>query len=82
MEKIPVSVLEFQALLNLESMIRMAMISPSSGEFIAVAIQALDAVRKDESIVRPKVLPPMNRPAPQSNVSDLASNLISRAMKK
>jgi len=74
--------MEFNALLNLESMIRMAMISPSSGEFIAVAIQALDAVRKDESIVRPKVLPPMNRPAPQSNVSDLASNLIKKAMGK
>ena len=82
MEKMPVSVLEFQALLNLESMIRMAMISPSSGEFIVVAIQALDSVRKDERIVRPKVLPPISRPAPQSNVSDLASNLILKAMKK
>ena len=44
-----VSAFEYEALLNVEKMVRLAMSKPATGEFLVGAILALDAVRKTEA---------------------------------
>ena len=60
-EKMLVSAAEYAALLNVDQMVRVAMTAPDSGEFLAGAIMALDAVRKAEAprIVKPNPNAPM-----------------------
>lgn len=74
MKKCEVSCLEYEGLLNLEKMIRIALINPGTGEFVAAAIQALDAVRRDEAgdAAAPVI----------SGASTLANALIERSMRK
>lgn len=71
MIKIEVSSLEFEALKHLESMVRMAMTQPEAAEFVVVAIQALDAVRREES---PALLRSPHQP------SDMVQDVIRKAM--
>ena len=79
-----VSALEYEALLNLDKVLRIAMIRPKTGEFIAVAIQALDQVRRDEGLETPPIAPPMvpGNAHDVRQVSGLAQALIKRAMDK
>lgn len=79
-----VSALEYEALLNLDKVLRIAMIRPKTGEFIAVAIQALDKVREDEGIEGPNLVVPAdpNEGGDVRQVSGLAQALIKRAMDK
>lgn len=69
MRPITVSADEHAALLNLEQMVRLAMKQPDAGEFIAVALHALDTVRRAET-------PP---PLEGGTVSALAQSLIERS---
>ena len=50
---INVSVMEFEGLKNLETVIRVALVNPGTGEFIAGALQALDAVRREGANIPP-----------------------------
>lgn len=43
-----VSAMEYEALLNVEKMVRLAMTRPQTGEFLVGALLALDTVRKTE----------------------------------
>jgi len=78
-----VSALEYEALLNLDKVLRIAMIRPQTGTFIAVAVQALDQVRKDEGIPGPDLVVPADphEGGDVRQVSGLAQALIKRAMK-
>lgn len=78
-----VSALEYEALLNLDRIIRVAMVQPGAAEFLVTSIQALDQVRKDEGIEIPalvkKPIPPKN-PHDVREVSALARAMIKKAM--
>lgn len=69
--KITVSALEHEGLLQLEKVIRAALKNPDLGEFIAGALFALEAVRRDEAgdTAAPVI----------SGASTLANALIARA---
>lgn len=77
-----VSSLEYEALLNLDKMIRMAMSVPNTGEFLVTAIQALDQVRVDQGLPIPQAVKPREPESEESRpqVSQLAAGLIKRAM--
>lgn len=75
-----VSALEYEALLNLDRMIRIAMVQPAAGEFVAVAVQALDKVRADEGIDVAALERPKENPHDVREVSALAQALIKKAM--
>jgi hypothetical protein len=75
MKIIEVSSNEYAALKNLEEMIRLAMTTPNTGEFVAVALQALDAVRRDESMETAALL------RSKSDASDLVLKLMDRIEK-
>lgn len=75
-----VSSLEYEALLNQDRMIRLAMSAPNTGQFLVTAIEALDTVRRDQGLSIPEAVTP--QVAEKSViVSDLASGLIRRAMR-
>lgn len=81
-QKIEVNSLEFEALMNLDKTIRMAIAIPSTGEFLVGAIHALDAVRKKEGLPIPEAIPASFESGESpSGVSELARSLISRVMK-
>ena len=80
-----VSAMEYEALKNLDSIIRLAMSVPNMGEFLASAIDALDQVRADQGLPIPQPVAPrptLNDPAEQKQkeVSTLAAGLIKRAI--
>lgn len=79
-----VSALEYEALLNLDRIIRVAMSQPGVAEFIVTALHSLDAVRKDEGLPTPPIAPPAPTANPHDvrQVSGLAQALIKRAMDK
>ena len=79
-----VSALEYEALLNLDRIIRVAMSQPGAAEFLVVAIQSLDQVRRDEGLETPPIAPPMvpGNAHDVRQVSGLAQALIKRAMDK
>jgi hypothetical protein len=72
--------MEYQALLNVEQMIRVAMIQPDAGEFLVVAIQSLDQVRRDEGIEVAALVRAPADPHDVREVSGLAQALIKKAM--
>lgn len=77
------SALEYEALLQLDKMIRLAMTIEGTAGFLVSALQALDAVRIDQGLPIPDkfTMPP---PPPENHnkveVSALAGALIKRAM--
>lgn len=73
MKQITVSALEHEALLNLEKVLRVALKNPDTGEFIAGALQALDAVRREEAgdVAGPQIVA----------ASSIATALIERSMR-
>lgn len=75
-----VNALEYEALLHLEKMVRIAFINPETGEFIAVAVHALDQIRREEGIQAPALERPKPQPGDPGQVSALAAALIKRAM--
>lgn len=77
-----VSALEYEALLNVDKMIRLAMSVPNTGEFLVTAIQALDQVRRDQGLAIPESAMPREEPVEEARpqVSALAAGLIKRAM--
>lgn len=76
-----VSALEYEALLNLDRIVRVAMSQPGAAEFIVTAIQSLDQVRRDEGIDTPPIAPPASQnPHDVRQVSALAQAMIKRAM--
>ena len=79
-----VSALEYEALLNLDRIIRVAMSQPGVAEFIVTALHSLDAVRRDEGLETPPIAPPAATANPHDvrQVSGLAQALIKRAMDK
>jgi len=80
-----VNALEYEALLNLDRMVRLAMTTPNTGEFLVVALQALDKVRLDEGLTIPENPPEIVQPEPiplNPKVSSLAAALIERAKKE
>lgn len=79
-----VSALEYEALLNLDRIIRVAMSQPGAAEFLVVAIHSLDQVRRDEGLDTPPIAPPAvaGNPHDVRQVSGLAQALIKRAMDK
>lgn len=79
-----VSALEYEALLNLDRIIRVAMSQPGVAEFIVTALHSLDAVRRDEGLETPPIAPPAATANPHDvrQVSGLAQALIKRAMEK
>ena len=72
MKTMVVSASEYAALLNVEQMVRIAMVQPDAGEFIGVALFSLDQVRKDEA-------EGVEVPAVTQGASELAQALIKRA---
>ena len=74
-----VSTLEYEALLHLDQMIRLAIIRPDCGDLLAVAIQALDKVRADEGIEQ-AVVPEQDTAHDVRQISGLAQAMINRAM--
>lgn len=70
--QITISALEYEALKNVDRMVRIAMSKPSAAEGLVAAIQALDAVRRDEAgdTAAPII----------ANASDVAASLIERSM--
>jgi hypothetical protein len=74
-----VSELEYAGLLNLEQVIRVALVNPGCGEFIAVAIQALDTVRREEGIQMSALELPAPGQKQFSAASELVTSLIKRA---
>lgn len=72
--QITILALEYEGLRNLEKMVRIAMQSPEAAEGVVTAIQALNAIRRDEAgdAAAPII----------SGASTLATDLIERAMKK
>jgi hypothetical protein len=74
MKQITVSALEFEALKQVDRMVRVAMASPGAAEGLVAAIQALDAVRREEAgdTAAPII----------ANSSDVAASLIERAMQQ
>ena len=73
-----VSAMEWEALLNVERMVRLAMSKPATGEFLVAAIQALDAVRSDE---RRGIEHIPEEPKPSPIVIATANALIDKARK-
>ena len=73
-KQVTVSALEHEGLLNLEKVIRAALKNPNLGEFIAGALFALEAVRREEAgdLAAPQI----------SGASTLATALIERAKKQ
>ena len=47
---ITVNQMEYEALRNVDRVLRICMVNPHVGEILSVAIQALDAVRRDQGI--------------------------------
>lgn len=80
--KVEVSAMEYEALLNMDKMLRLAMSVPDVGQFLVTAIQALDQVRCDQGLLVPEAAPRPIQLASSSNVSDLAGALIQRAMRE
>lgn len=80
------SELEYEALLNLDRMIRLAMAIPNTGEFLVGALHALDNVRTDQGLPIPEAVgTPKHIKIPTQgpgDVSALAGALIRRAMEK
>lgn len=80
-----VSAMEYEALLNLDRVLRVAMSVPGTGEFLATALEALDQVRMDQGLPIPDAVKP-REPAesavqrPTAQVSALAAGLIRKAM--
>ena len=74
-----VSTLEYEALLHLDQMIRLAIIRPDCGDLLAVAIQALVKVRADEGIEQ-AVVPEQDTAHDVRQISGLAQAMIKRAM--
>ena len=74
MKKIEVFADEYAALLNVEQMVRVAMKSPDTGEFLLTALAALDLVRKDMKMefAEPK------RESKDKELSPLAKKLLSQ----
>lgn len=77
------SEMEYLALLELDRVIRIAMAVPNTGEFLAVAIQALDNVRSDQGLPGPQPIEaaPQHEHKSGPEASDLAKKLIGRAMR-
>jgi hypothetical protein len=70
--------MEYEALLNVERMVRLAMAKPATGEFLVGAMQALDAVRRDEKRAEPVVA---EEPRPSPVVVAVANALIDKVRK-
>jgi hypothetical protein len=49
-EMVKVPALEFEALVNIENVIRIAMVNPAAAEVIVAALHALDTVRSELGI--------------------------------
>jgi len=75
-----VSALEYEGLLQLDRMIRLAMAIPNTGEFLASAMAALDAVRTDQGLPIPDPVEVQRIQPVTPQVSALAGALIKRAM--
>lgn len=77
-----VSSLEYEALVNLDKMVRLAISVPGTGEFLVTAIQALDQVRIDQDLPIPEAVAPREKPTEhkKAEVSQLAASPIRRAM--
>ena len=70
-----VSAMEYEALLNVEKMVRLAMSQPKTGEFLVAAIVALDTVRTTES----GELAVQRSPILKASASAVTAALIERA---
>jgi len=80
MKKLNVSAMEYQALLNVDKMVRIAMTNPAAGEFLVMAIMALDNVRRDEGIEVPEAESPhFENEQPVSTVIQVTQDLIRKA---
>lgn len=76
------SEMEYLALLELDRVIRIAMSVPNTGEFLVIALQALDQVRVDQGLPIPQKIENSSPPVRSGQeASDLAKKLIGRAMK-
>ena len=77
------SAMEYEALINLDKMIRLAMAIPNTSGFLVSAIQALDQIRIDQGLPIPEKVtapPPPPESHNKAEVSALAGALIKRAM--
>jgi hypothetical protein len=84
MSKIEVVAMEYEALKNLDQMVRLAMVNAAAAEFVAGAIQALDAVRRENGLECP-ASPVVTYGSSDRNdvgISDLAGNILKRVMEK
>lgn len=74
------SALEYEALIQLDKMIRLAMAVPNTSGFLVSAIQALDQVRHDQGLPIPEAVTSPPEPPDNAQVSALTGALIKRAM--
>ncbi len=74
MKTVQISALEYESLKNVDKMVRVAMTSPGAAEGLVAAIQALDAVRREE--VGDTAAPII------ASASDVAASLIERSMQQ
>jgi hypothetical protein len=74
MKTVQISAIEYEGLCNLEKMVRIAMQSPDAAEGVVTALQALNAIRREEAgdAAAPVI----------SGASTLANALIERSMRK
>lgn len=85
MGKALISSLEYEALKNLEQMVRIAMQSPDAAEGVVTALQALNAIRRDEAGDAAAPFDNYSRAIQHEVVVGndlLAADLIERAMKR
>lgn len=80
METMNVSAQEYAGLLHLERVLRMAMTVPGTGEFIAVALQALDAVRRVEGLPGPEKVNIPQAENAAGSVSAMAAAMLAQAV--
>jgi len=74
MKTVQISAIEYEGLCNLEKMVRIAMQSPDAAEGVVTALQALNAIRREEA--GDAAVPVI------SGASTLANALIERSMRK
>lgn len=79
MKQITVSALEYAGLLTLDKTVRIAMHNPEAGEFLVMAIKALDQVRLDEGIEAPEKIASFEDSQPK--LSPIAKALLERVSK-
>jgi hypothetical protein len=75
-----VSALEYAALLELDKLVRLAMVRPGAAEALVVCLQSLDAIRREEGLAASPVFSAPEPAHDQAEVSALAAGLIRRAM--